>query len=247
MELGRHLEISETDLRWLQGELDKLRQASGGIRAEIVHLREVKDAVNELPPEDSKASRMSVGRGSLERFATLQRRLATVAPQLMPLCTRARSSMEELLECCERLEERQKRLEQVAPSEGAPQGLSRVSKASGAMEQRHKVLPRSRSVETVGARSARSVATTAARGASPRQDPSVPGSAAGRDNEVTIQEALQGIKGANWKKALFWLQQAPDAVVLCNASANSCSKAHQWQLALQIASQARDGSFDVIC
>ena len=184
MELGRHLEISETDLRWLQGELDKLRQASGGIRAEIVHLREVKDAVNELPPEDSKASRMSVGRGSLERFATLQRRLATVAPQLMPLCTRARSSMEELLECCERLEERQKRLEQVAPSEGAPQGLSRVSKASGAMEQRHKVLPRSRSVETVGARSARSVATTAARGASPRQDPSVPGSAAGRDYEV---------------------------------------------------------------
>lgn len=34
---------------------------------------------------------------------------------------------------------------------------------------------------------------------------------------------------------------------LGNASANSCSKAHQWQLALQIASQARDGSFDVIC
>ena len=28
-----------------------VRQASGGIRAEIVHLREVKDAVNELPPE----------------------------------------------------------------------------------------------------------------------------------------------------------------------------------------------------
>lgn len=31
---------------------------------------------------------------------------------------------------------------------------------------------------------------------------------------------------------------------LGNASANSCSKAHQWQLALQIASQARNG---VIC
>ena len=34
---------------------------------------------------------------------------------------------------------------------------------------------------------------------------------------------------------------------LGNASANSCSKAHQWQLALQIASQARDGPFDAIC
>eukprot|EP00438_Fugacium_kawagutii_P002195 Skav228829 [mRNA] locus=scaffold359:622719:626445:+ [translate_table: standard] len=77
-ELGRHVEIAEADRRWLQGELDKLRQASGGLRAEIVHLREVRNAVNALPPEDSKASQMSVGRGTLERFATLQRRLATV-------------------------------------------------------------------------------------------------------------------------------------------------------------------------
>lgn len=29
-------------------------------------------------------------------------------------------------------------------------------------------------------------------------------------------KALQGIKGANWRKALEWLQRAPDAVVICN-------------------------------
>lgn len=31
------------------------RQASGGIRAEIVHLREVRNAVNALPPEAERA------------------------------------------------------------------------------------------------------------------------------------------------------------------------------------------------
>ena len=38
------------------------RQASGGIRAEIVHLREVKDAVNELPPEVRLSGKRSVFR-----------------------------------------------------------------------------------------------------------------------------------------------------------------------------------------
>eukprot|EP00913_Durusdinium_trenchii_P030431 g28506.t1 len=119
-ELGRQVEAVDAERRWLQGELDKLRQASGGIRAEILHLREVRDAVDALPPEerdagcvvvrvvlrfpeslrsvdrqDSTASKTSLGRGCLERFATLQRRLATAAPQLMPLCTRARAGMEE--------------------------------------------------------------------------------------------------------------------------------------------------------
>lgn len=182
-ELGRHLEIAETDRRWLQGELDKLRQASGGLRAEIVHLREVRNAVNAMPPEDSKESRMSVGRAGLDRFATLQRRLATAAPQLMPLCTRARSSMEELLECCERLEERQKRLQQVAPLGNASEvrdGISHASKGSGAMEQRRKgPLPRSRSAETVGARSA-TVPTVPPRSPrSARQEQSVVGSGVG--------------------------------------------------------------------
>ena len=35
---------------------------------------------------------------------------------------------------------------------------------------------------------------------------------------IVSWEALQGIKGANWKKALYWLQRAPDAVVLCALS-----------------------------
>eukprot|EP00435_Cladocopium_sp_Y103_P055711 s497_g18.t1 len=282
-ELGRHLEIADADRRWLQGELDKLRQASGGIRAEIVHLREVRNAVNAMPPEDSKESRMSVGRGGLERFATLQRRLATAAPQLMPLCTRARSSMEELLECCERLEERQKRLQQVAPLGNAPEvrdGISHASKGSGAMEQRRKgSLPRSRSAETVGARSAATVPGLPCRACptprSARQEQSVVGSGAGNyefllicftlselsglqkgpqnlvfpaatstaqaalpmDGRPSIKEALQGIKEANWRKALEWLQRAPDAVVICNACANSCSKAHHWQMALTLTSQ----------
>merc|ERR1711988_1417878 len=63
----------------------------------------------------SKAFENSGVNASLERFAVLQRRLAAAAPQLMPLCMRARSEMEELVRCCRHLEERQRRLQQVAP------------------------------------------------------------------------------------------------------------------------------------
>lgn len=202
-ELGRQLEMADTDRRWLQGELDKLRQASGGLRAEIVHLREVRNAVNAMPPEDSKESRMSLGRGGLERFATLQRRLATAAPQLMPLCTRARSSMEELLECCERLEERQKRLQQVAPLGHAPEvgdGIS-ASKVSGVMEQRRKgSLPRSRSAETVGARSVAVVPSVPSRmpprsPRSARQEQSVSGAAGSYEAAASPKRTSRGPGG----------------------------------------------------
>lgn len=165
-ELGRQVEAVDAERRWLQGELDKLRQASGGIRAKILHLREVRDAVDALPPEDSTASKTSLGRGCLERFATLQRRLATAAPQLMPLCTRARAGMEELLQSCDRLEERQRRLQQVAPLKdpsAPPRGPAgpvapgrRKGTSRGSSMERPRDLQRSRSAELSIARSVRS-------------------------------------------------------------------------------------------
>ncbi|CAE7311695.1 unnamed protein product [Symbiodinium natans] len=120
-ELGRQLEVAETERRWLQGELDKMRQTASGLRTEISQLLEVRGAINALPPQDVSVQRKGAGfAGSLERFAALQRRLATAAPHLMPLCTRARSEMEDLVQCIQKLEERQRRLQQVAPQCGVP-------------------------------------------------------------------------------------------------------------------------------
>lgn len=120
-ELGRQLDVAETERRWLQGELDKMRQTASGLRTEISQLLEVRGAINSLPPQDVSARRKNTGfAGSLERFAALQRRLATAAPHLMPLCTRARADMEELVQCCQKLEDRQRRLQQVAPQCGVP-------------------------------------------------------------------------------------------------------------------------------
>lgn len=119
-ELGRQIEHSERRRRWAQEELDRLRRASGGLRAEIAQLRQVRDCVDSLPTAAAVATAPpspadgTTGAG-LERFAALQRRLATAAPQLVPLCTRARAEMEELVRCCQHLEERQRRLQQVAP------------------------------------------------------------------------------------------------------------------------------------
>eukprot|EP00439_Symbiodinium_sp_Y106_P077488 s282_g16.t1 len=113
-ELGRQLDVAETERRWLQGELDKMRQTASGLRTEISQLLEVRGAINALPPQDAllfrlpytaeirrqdvSARRKNTGfAGSLERFAALQRRLATAAPHLMPLCTRARTDMEDSL------------------------------------------------------------------------------------------------------------------------------------------------------
>jgi len=120
-ELGRQLDVAATERRWLQGELDKMRQTASGLRTEISQLLEVRGAINALPPQDVSARRKNTGfAGNLERFAALQRRLATAAPHLMPLCTRARTDMEELVQCCQKLEDRQRRLQQVAPQCGVP-------------------------------------------------------------------------------------------------------------------------------
>lgn len=120
-ELGRQIEHSERRRRWAQEELDRLRRASGGLRAEVAQLREVRDCVDNLPTTSTnvgtspKMAQGATASAGLERFAVLQRRLAAAAPQLMPLCVRARSEMEELVRCCRHLEERQRRLQQVAP------------------------------------------------------------------------------------------------------------------------------------
>eukprot|EP00913_Durusdinium_trenchii_P030432 g28507.t1 len=53
----------------------------------------------------------------------------------------------------------------------------------------------------------------------------------------SIKEALRGIKTSDWKKAVQWLEKAPEAVVVCNACASSCSKAHQWLKALQLTTE----------
>lgn len=133
-ELGRQIEHSERRRRWAQEELDRLRRASGGLRAEVAQLREVRDCVDSLPAHASKATASPRKAGNaaesaaLERFAVLQRRLAAAAPQLMPLCTRARAEMEELVRCCRHLEERQRRLQQVAPlAEDIEAGAGRFS------------------------------------------------------------------------------------------------------------------------
>lgn len=120
-ELGRQIQQSERKRRWAQEELDKLRRASGGLRAEIAQLQEVRDCVDSLPARVATAASSpnavdgDTSNIGLERFAVLQRRVAASAPHLMPLCIRARSEMEELVRCCHHLEERQRRLEQVAP------------------------------------------------------------------------------------------------------------------------------------
>jgi len=135
-ELGRQIEQSEKRRRWVQDELDKLRRASCGLRAEIAQLREVRATIDSLPPYKAQPQDCTTNNGvdSSERFAALQRRLAAVAPQLMPLCVRARSEMEELLRCCRNLEERQRRLQQVGSSaddlESVSGGLSRSSSAA---------------------------------------------------------------------------------------------------------------------
>jgi hypothetical protein len=144
-ELGRQIEHSERKRRWAQEELDKLRRASGGLRAEIAQLQEVRDCVDNLPAgtaTPAASPNMADGTASnigLERFAVLQRRVAASAPHLMPLCIRARSEMEELVRCCRHLEERQCRLEQVAPlaDDGDNGGFScNSSMASGATPRR---------------------------------------------------------------------------------------------------------------
>lgn len=144
-ELLRQIEHSERKRRWAQEELDKLRRTTGGLRAEIAQLQEVRDCVDGLPaatasraasPNSIDGVASNVG---LERFAVLQRRVAASAPQLMPLCNRARSEMEELVRCCRHLEERQRRLEQVAPvaEDGDSGGFScNSSMISGATPRR---------------------------------------------------------------------------------------------------------------
>eukprot|EP00931_Biecheleriopsis_adriatica_P032870 TRINITY_DN19128_c0_g1_i1.p1 TRINITY_DN19128_c0_g1~~TRINITY_DN19128_c0_g1_i1.p1 ORF type:complete len:1261 (-),score=247.02 TRINITY_DN19128_c0_g1_i1:97-3879(-) len=148
-ELSRQLEVAERERRWVHGELDKLRRTSTGLRAEISQLREVRGAIDSLPPgedlpfngnEDGQGDghgSASSGASSLERFAMLQRRLAAAAPQLMPLCSRATAEMEELLQCCTRLEERQRRLQQVVLSGNAgSDGLDFASASIGSTSAR---------------------------------------------------------------------------------------------------------------
>jgi len=152
-ELERQIEESEMKRRFLQGELDKLRRTSGGMRAEIGQLREVRGAVEALPPaEDAPDGSVGGGSGSVERFAALQRKLGTIAPQLMPLCARARSEMEDLQQCCHRLEERQRRLQQVvANNDDVDSGFSCSSAATAGIGS-NSVLQRPRSVDTLAGR-----------------------------------------------------------------------------------------------
>eukprot|EP00929_Paragymnodinium_shiwhaense_P118517 TRINITY_DN90428_c0_g1_i1.p1 TRINITY_DN90428_c0_g1~~TRINITY_DN90428_c0_g1_i1.p1 ORF type:complete len:1047 (+),score=228.38 TRINITY_DN90428_c0_g1_i1:119-3259(+) len=118
-ELGRKLEQAERQRRWVYEELDKLRRASTGLRAEVQELHGVRSAIAALPlacSEPPAVDMSSSNEGSgLERFAALQRRLSHAAPQLVPLATRAHAEMVELTKCCQRLEDRQRRLEKVVP------------------------------------------------------------------------------------------------------------------------------------
>lgn len=137
-ELGSQIKQSEQQRRRLQEELDKLRRTADGLRAEINQLWEVRGTIGRPPLAEGRALATggragggracsggtgaaeaeplgaSPGSAGTERFAALQRRLAQAAPQLMPLCTRARAEMEDLAQCCRRLEERQRRLQQVS-------------------------------------------------------------------------------------------------------------------------------------
>merc|ERR1712008_104812 len=141
------IEATEKRRRFMQGELEKLRRTSAGMRAEIDQLQEVRDAVENLPSTTNEVPiERSAGTG-VERFAALQRKLVVAAPNLLPLCNRAQSEMEDLIQCCKRLEERQRRLQQVAPVEtegacGTPGGPSRDSSAAH-------LLPRARSTGAI--------------------------------------------------------------------------------------------------
>eukprot|EP00928_Gymnodinium_smaydae_P096426 TRINITY_DN8519_c0_g1_i1.p1 TRINITY_DN8519_c0_g1~~TRINITY_DN8519_c0_g1_i1.p1 ORF type:complete len:1374 (-),score=207.40 TRINITY_DN8519_c0_g1_i1:269-4390(-) len=132
-ELERRIEEIEKHKRSNQDELDKLRRTSSGLRAEVQQLREVRGAIDALPPAHLQGGRTAAlephavcskgsegaftngGGAGTDHFAVLERRLAAVAPQLVPAASRARAEMEELTRCCLRLEERQRRLEKVVP------------------------------------------------------------------------------------------------------------------------------------
>jgi hypothetical protein len=142
-DLGRHIEQAESQRRATQEELDKLRRTSCGLRAEVAQLREVRGAIDALPPAPQlqpqvrdaiptpraeSGSTRPEGKGKTEQLALLQRRLVAIAPQLVPLAARARAEMEELMRCCQRLEERQLRLEKVVPAtEAESDSLGHVS------------------------------------------------------------------------------------------------------------------------
>mmetsp|Transcript_42748 Transcript_42748/g.118021 ORF Transcript_42748/g.118021 Transcript_42748/m.118021 type:complete len:1218 (+) Transcript_42748:144-3797(+) len=117
-DLGRQIEQAERQRRWVQDELDKLRRTSNGLQAEVGQLREVRSAIDALPPapgDDVGRTSHLTNSSGIESFAALQRRLPAVAPKLIPLAARARAEMEELMRCCQRLQERQRRLEKVVP------------------------------------------------------------------------------------------------------------------------------------
>lgn len=123
-DLGKQIEQAERQRHNVQEELTKLRRTSHGLRAEITQLREVRSAIHAPPPTDDITPEMMNGlledgahsaRGGVEHFANLQRRLALAAPQLVPLCQRALSELEDLSDGCRRLGERQRRLMHVVP------------------------------------------------------------------------------------------------------------------------------------
>mmetsp|Transcript_4327 Transcript_4327/g.7372 ORF Transcript_4327/g.7372 Transcript_4327/m.7372 type:complete len:405 (-) Transcript_4327:81-1295(-) len=135
----QEMQQTESEREELHEELLRLQRTSAGMRAELTQLQTVRDAVLKAPENIAqKLQAKSPGRSNsvprlrscgggvklekeateqhIENYAALQRRLAAVAPQLMPLCTRARGEMEELLQSCSRLEMRVHRLEMVAPT-----------------------------------------------------------------------------------------------------------------------------------
>lgn len=144
-ELGQKIEEAERKRRWTQEELDKLRRTSASLQAEISHLRDVKGAMEEGPVMED-VTKLSLDNGTtgsgVERFATLQRRLAPVAPHLMPLCERAKADMVELSQSCQRLVERQQWLQQVLASADEADGTGSVSSRAGLGSQRAQSLSR---------------------------------------------------------------------------------------------------------
>lgn len=188
------IEATENRRRFMQGELEKLRRTSAGMRAEIDQLREVQDAVENLPSPSEEVQRSPVERTTgtgVERFAALQRKLVVAAPNLLPLCKRAQSEMEDLIQCCKRLEERQRRLQQVAPVEaegicGTSGGPSRSSskvhslsraRSAGAISRPsqsrgYPVAPSGAGASALhhGSTTPRAVASTAASGSSAARD-----------------------------------------------------------------------------
>eukprot|EP00811_Abedinium_folium_P033219 NODE_61_length_3942_cov_2.832765.p1 GENE.NODE_61_length_3942_cov_2.832765~~NODE_61_length_3942_cov_2.832765.p1 ORF type:complete len:625 (-),score=179.62 NODE_61_length_3942_cov_2.832765:560-2434(-) len=132
-DLARNIEESEARRAAMQQELDGLRRNSEELRAEISHLDQVRSVFNVLPPPDTPwDGTPAPSSGGLEQFALLQRRLITAAPQLMPLCTRARAEMEELGESCQRLEKRRHRLREMMAFEGELSCASSVCSSNAA-------------------------------------------------------------------------------------------------------------------